>query len=91
MNNHSDEVMKFNKSRYRSSLGDDHLCAVLRMSTSDFEPDFIALGLAQDRPVRSCLVMYGLDALATFFWLQKFYFLLLISVFFFLFFLSGIS
>uniref|UniRef100_A0A8C5LJG6 SPIN-DOC-like zinc-finger domain-containing protein n=1 Tax=Leptobrachium leishanense TaxID=445787 RepID=A0A8C5LJG6_9ANUR len=33
-------VMKFNKSRYRSSLTDDHLSAVLRISTSDIQPDF---------------------------------------------------
>jgi len=42
-------VMKFNKSRYRSSITDDHLSAVLRISTSDIEPDFRALVQAQDR------------------------------------------
>ncbi|XP_073689371.1 general transcription factor II-I repeat domain-containing protein 2B-like [Garra rufa] len=38
-------VMKFNKSRYRSSLSDDYLGAVLRISTSDIQPDFSALTL----------------------------------------------
>jgi len=42
-------VMRFNKSRYRSSLSDDHLCAVLRISTSDMQPDFSALVKAQHR------------------------------------------
>ncbi|CAN2391822.1 general transcription factor II-I repeat domain-containing protein, partial [Pristimantis euphronides] len=42
-------VMKFNKSRYRSSLSDDHLCAVLRKSTSDIQPDFNVLVQAQNR------------------------------------------
>ncbi|XP_075322580.1 general transcription factor II-I repeat domain-containing protein 2B-like [Odontesthes bonariensis] len=36
-------MMKFTKSRYRSSLTDDHLSAVLRISTSDIQPDFDAL------------------------------------------------
>ena len=35
-------VMKFNKSRYRSSIADDHLSAVLHISTSDIQPDFNA-------------------------------------------------
>ena len=42
-------VMKFNKSRNRSSLTDDHLSAVLRISTSDIETDFSALVQAQHR------------------------------------------
>lgn len=42
-------VMKFTKSRYRSSLTDDHLAAVLRISTSDIQPDFDALVKAQHR------------------------------------------
>ncbi|CAN2391864.1 general transcription factor II-I repeat domain-containing protein, partial [Pristimantis euphronides] len=42
-------VIKFNKSRYRSSLSDDHLCAVLRISTSDIQPDLNALVQAQNR------------------------------------------
>ena len=42
-------VMKFNKSRYRSSITDDHLSAVLRISTSDIQPDFNALVEAQAR------------------------------------------
>ena len=42
-------VMKFNKSRYRSSITDDHLSAVLRISTSDIQPDFNALVQAQSR------------------------------------------
>lgn len=33
----------FAKSRYRSSLSDDHLAAVLHISTSDLQPDFDAL------------------------------------------------
>ncbi|KAK7886617.1 hypothetical protein WMY93_026238 [Mugilogobius chulae] len=41
-------VMKFNKSRYRSSMTDDHLSAVLRIVTSDIEPDFNALVQAQE-------------------------------------------
>lgn len=36
-------VMRFNKSRYRSSLTDNHLSAALRISTSDIQPDFDAL------------------------------------------------
>ena len=40
-------VMKFNKSGYRSSVTDDHLSAVLRISTSDTHPDFSALVQAQ--------------------------------------------
>ncbi|KAJ8259903.1 hypothetical protein GJAV_G00174760 [Gymnothorax javanicus] len=42
-------VMKFTKSRYRSSLTDDHLSAVLRISTSDIQPDSDALVKAQQR------------------------------------------
>ena len=42
-------VMKFNKSRYRSSLTDDHLSTVLRIATSDIQPDFSALVHAQHR------------------------------------------
>ena len=42
-------IMKFTKSRYRSSLTDDHLSAVLRISTSDIQPDFDALVKAQQR------------------------------------------
>lgn len=42
-------VMKFTKSRYRSSLTDDHLSALLRISTSDIQPDFDALVKAQQR------------------------------------------
>lgn len=42
-------VMKLNKSRYRSSLTDEHLSAVLRISTSDIQPDFRALVQAQGR------------------------------------------
>lgn len=36
-------VMKFNTSRYRSSLSDNPLCAALRVSTSDIQPEFSAL------------------------------------------------
>ena len=39
-------LMKFNKSRYRSSLT-DHLSSVLHISTSDIQPDFSALVQAQ--------------------------------------------
>ena len=42
-------VMKFTKSRYRSSLTDEHLSAVLRISTSDIQPDFDGLLKAQQR------------------------------------------
>ncbi|XP_035242994.1 general transcription factor II-I repeat domain-containing protein 2B-like [Anguilla anguilla] len=42
-------VMKFNKSRYRSFLTDDHLSAVLRISTSNIHPDFDALVKDQQR------------------------------------------
>ena len=42
-------VMKFTKSRYRSSLTDEHLSAVLRISTSDIQPDFDSLVKAQQR------------------------------------------
>ncbi|XP_071058777.1 general transcription factor II-I repeat domain-containing protein 2B-like [Pseudochaenichthys georgianus] len=42
-------VMKFTKSRYRSSLTDEHLSAVLRISTSDIQPDFDGLVKAQQR------------------------------------------
>ena len=42
-------VMKFNKSRYRSSLTDDHLSAVLRIATSDIQPDFDTLVKDQKR------------------------------------------
>ena len=39
----------FTKSRYRSSLTDDHLSAMLRISTSDIQPDFDAIVKAQQR------------------------------------------
>ena len=42
-------MMKFTKSRYRPSLTDDHLSAVLRISTSDVQPDFDELVKAQQR------------------------------------------
>ena len=42
-------VMKYNKSRYRSSLTDDHLSAVLRISTSNIQPDFDTLVKSQKR------------------------------------------
>ena len=42
-------VMKFTKSRYRSSLTNEHLSAVLRISTSDIQPDFDGLVKAQQR------------------------------------------
>ena len=42
-------VMKFNKSKHRSSMTDDHLSAVLRIATSDIPPDFNALVEAQNR------------------------------------------
>nr|XP_057912588.1 EPM2A-interacting protein 1-like [Doryrhamphus excisus] len=42
-------VMKFNKSKHRSSMTDDHLSAVLRIATSDIPPDFNALVQAQNR------------------------------------------
>ena len=42
-------VIKFTKSRFRSSVTDDHLSAVLRISTSDIQPDFDALVKAQQR------------------------------------------
>ncbi|XP_071059504.1 general transcription factor II-I repeat domain-containing protein 2B-like [Pseudochaenichthys georgianus] len=42
-------VMQFTKSRYRSSLTDEHLSAVLRISTSDIQPDFDGLVKAQQR------------------------------------------
>lgn len=42
-------VMKFTKSRYRSSLTDEHLSAVLRISTSDIQPDFDGLVTAPQR------------------------------------------
>lgn len=42
-------VMKFTKSRYRSSLTDDHLSNVLHISTSNIQPDFDALVKAQQR------------------------------------------
>ena len=41
-------VMKFNKLKYRSSLTDDHLSAILFISTSDIQPDFAALVQAQN-------------------------------------------
>ncbi|KAJ0057931.1 hypothetical protein NL108_004473 [Boleophthalmus pectinirostris] len=42
-------VMKLTKSRYRSCLTDDHLSDVLHISTSNMQPDFDALGKAQQR------------------------------------------
>lgn len=42
-------VMKFNKSKHRSSVTDDHLSAVLRIATSDIQPDFNALVQNQNR------------------------------------------
>ncbi|XP_044075180.1 general transcription factor II-I repeat domain-containing protein 2B-like [Siniperca chuatsi] len=42
-------MMKFTKSRYRCALTDDHLSAVLRISTSNIQPDFDALVKAQQR------------------------------------------
>lgn len=42
-------VIRFNKSRYRSSLTDDHLSALLRISISDIQPDFDAPVKAQQR------------------------------------------
>uniref|UniRef100_A0A674NJF1 HAT C-terminal dimerisation domain-containing protein n=1 Tax=Takifugu rubripes TaxID=31033 RepID=A0A674NJF1_TAKRU len=42
-------LMKFTKSRNGSSLTDEHLSALLRISTSDFQPDFDALVQAQER------------------------------------------
>lgn len=42
-------VMKFNKSKHRSSITDDHLSAVLRVATSDIQPDFNALVQAPNR------------------------------------------
>lgn len=42
-------VMKFNKSKHRSSMTEDHLSAVLGIATSDIEPDFSALVQAQNR------------------------------------------
>ncbi|KAF7645378.1 hypothetical protein LDENG_00205800 [Lucifuga dentata] len=42
-------VMKFNKSRYRSYLTDNHLAAILCISTSDIQPDFSAFAQAQHR------------------------------------------
>ncbi|XP_028253675.1 general transcription factor II-I repeat domain-containing protein 2 [Parambassis ranga] len=42
-------MMKFAKSTHRSSLTDDHLSAVLRISTSNIQPDFDALVKAQQR------------------------------------------
>lgn len=42
-------VMKFNKSKHRSSITDEHLSAVLRIATSDIQPDFNALVQAQNR------------------------------------------
>lgn len=36
-------VMKYNKSRHRSSLTDSHLSAILRIATSETIPDFTAL------------------------------------------------
>ncbi|KAK2828937.1 hypothetical protein Q5P01_019971 [Channa striata] len=44
------QKMLFTKSTYRSSLTDDHLSAVLRISTSNIQPDFDALVKAQQRP-----------------------------------------
>ena len=41
-------VMKFNKSKYRSSVTDDHLSAILRIATSDIQPNFNSLVQAQN-------------------------------------------
>uniref|UniRef100_A0A674BUJ9 HAT C-terminal dimerisation domain-containing protein n=1 Tax=Salmo trutta TaxID=8032 RepID=A0A674BUJ9_SALTR len=42
-------VMKYNKSRHRSSLTDSHLSAILRIATSETTPDFTALVNAHQR------------------------------------------
>ena len=42
-------LMKFNKSKHRSSLTDDHLSAVLRIATTEMEPNFGALVKDQQR------------------------------------------
>lgn len=42
-------VMKFNKSKHGSSVTEDHLSAVLRIATSDIQPDFNALVQTQNR------------------------------------------
>ncbi|KAJ8389778.1 hypothetical protein AAFF_G00114840 [Aldrovandia affinis] len=39
-------VMKYNKSKNRSSVSDDHLAAVLRIATSELTPDFTSLVLS---------------------------------------------
>lgn len=43
------QVMKFNKSKYRSFITDDHLSAVLCIVTSEIQPDFNVPIEAQDR------------------------------------------
>lgn len=40
---HKLSEIKFNKSRYRSSITDDHLAVILRIATSDIKPDFNAM------------------------------------------------
>ena len=42
-------VMKFNKSKHRSAMTDDHLAAVLRIATTEMMPDFNSLGKAHQR------------------------------------------
>ena len=42
-------VMRLIKPKYRSSVTDDHLSAVLRISTSDIQPDFDTLVKVQQR------------------------------------------
>ena len=41
-------VMKYNKSKYRSSLTDDYLPAVLHISTSNIQPDLDTLVKSQE-------------------------------------------
>ncbi|XP_063802305.1 general transcription factor II-I repeat domain-containing protein 2B-like [Pseudophryne corroboree] len=42
-------VMKFNKSKHRSSMNDEHLAAVLRIATTEMMPDFASLVNAHQR------------------------------------------
>jgi 17beta-estradiol 17-dehydrogenase/3beta-hydroxysteroid 3-dehydrogenase/mitotic-spindle organizing protein 1 len=42
-------VMKFNKSKHRSAMTDDHLSAVLRIATTEMMPDFNSLVNAHQR------------------------------------------